>query len=78
MSWLTRKLFSREEKVPGKKQIEESLPSEDIPSPLAKELWVCQACTGSIDCGERWSKFNGKYFHKVCLKNLKKGVYNGS
>jgi len=58
------------------KQIEE--PIKQIPSPLPSKEWVCNACNGTIDPGERWSKFQGNYYHKECFKQLKKGVFNGN
>jgi hypothetical protein len=78
-----RKIFKKKEvkKTPEQKQQEKLaaiLPEKDIPSPLPQKLWVCELCTGTIDPGERWSKFNGKWYHSQCFKALKKGVYNGS
>jgi len=31
----------------------------------------CTTCNKPIYEGERWSKVQGMYFHKVCLKGLK-------
>jgi len=66
------KFFSKEDKKPEEKVAEKVLSAQDIPSPLPKELWVCELCKGTIDPGERWSKFNSKYYHKPCFKDLKR------
>jgi hypothetical protein len=58
------------------KQVEQPIAQADIPSPVDKKLWVCEACKGTIDVGERWSKFNGSWYHKICFKKLKRMGYN--
>jgi hypothetical protein len=72
VSWLS-KLFGKEEK---KGQVEQ--PQQSIPSPVPQKEWICKACNGTIDPGERWSKFQGQYYHKQCYKQLKNGVFNGN
>ena len=63
-------------KKKGTEKVEE--PQKQIPSPLPQDEWVCEYCRGSIDCGERWSKFDGKYYHKACFKLIKRGAFNGN
>jgi hypothetical protein len=71
MSWISN-LFKKEKKE--ERVIEE--PSF-IPSPIKQEDWKCNFCEGTIDVGERWSKFQGKYYHKFCFKKMKRGVSSG-
>jgi hypothetical protein len=66
-----KKLFKKEKEE--KKQVE----NQFIPSPVPKEQWICDFCNGTIDCGERWSKFQGKYYHKQCFKKMKQGIQGG-
>ena len=68
-----KKLTKQEEKI--EEAIKEEAP---IPSPLPKDLWVCKACGGTIECGESFSKFNGAWYHKQCFKAMKRGIYNGN
>jgi len=67
-----KKLFNKEEKEEKKPEL-----PHYVPSPLAKDKWVCFLCQGTIDCGERWSKFQGNYYHKQCFKNMKRGIHSG-
>jgi hypothetical protein len=67
-----KNIFKKKEVQP----IEE--PIQQVPSPLSKDQWVCNFCGGTIDCGERWSKFQGKYYHKQCFKKMKQGVSSGA
>lgn len=54
MSWI-KNLFGKKEEVVVQPKEE----IQQIPSPVPKEAWVCDYCKGSIDVGERWSKFQG-------------------
>lgn len=65
-------LFSTEKKTKQEEIVEQISEQQSFPSPVPKELWVCDACKGTIDVGERWSKQAGKYFHKQCYKLIKK------
>lgn len=51
-------------------------PTKYIPSPVPQSEWVCVWCQGTIDPGERWSKFGGAYYHKQCLKQAQRGAYS--
>lgn len=67
--------FEEEKKTKQQEKAEQILSTEKpIPSPLPKELWICDACRGIIDCGERWSKQAGRYYHKQCYKEIKRGT----
>lgn len=72
MSWI-KNLFGKKEEVVVQPKEE----IQQIPSPVPKEAWICDYCKGSIDVGERWSKFQGKYFHKACFKLIKRGAFAG-
>ena len=79
MGWFGN-LFKKKDKEELKTEEVKEQPkpqSEWIQSPVPKEQWVCEGCKGSIDVGERWSKFNGKYYHKQCYKQLKKIAMGG-
>lgn len=71
---LKQTFFSEKKETAIEKVAEEITEQQSFPSPVPKDLWVCDACKGTIDVGERWSKQGGKYYHKPCYKIIKRGV----
>lgn len=55
-----------------KKEVESPVQEEAIEQEPAKTRGECFYCKNQILEGERWSKQQGKYFHKKCYKELKR------
>lgn len=61
-----RKLF-------GKKEKNEEIKEERFLPPEVNYKNVCEACGDGIDPSlHKWTKHQGKYFHKVCWNNALK------
>jgi hypothetical protein len=73
-----KKLFGKDNKK-EEEVVEEEVQSQsrqiDPNAPMYENTLVCNACGKVIENNPRYYNFNGRkmWFHKNCLKNLRKG-----
>jgi hypothetical protein len=67
MSWIKKILGLKEKEKPIKVEPKPEVFDEERPERVKHE---CYFCKKSILNGERWTKAQGKWFHKKCKKSM--------
>lgn len=75
MSWLKRLFGLKKAEIDLSPEIEEKMPIKPK-EPVQREIrWRCDHCGGHIYYDDKYTKQIGKYYHRVCWKEVVKKTW---